>query len=320
MKEPDPSLTNLKDDEINLKEIFNIIFQGKKLIAFFTVFAFCLSLIYSLTLQNIYKSTAILNPIEKTDSISGALENFSGIASLAGINLPASTQESNTAKAIEKLKSLSFFENEIMPNIKLEELMAVKYWDEQKNILVFDSNIYNVESNLWVRDFSFPQKQIPSAQESFLQFHDKNLFVNLDNQTGFVTLEIEHQSPFIAKQWADLIVKQINSFYREKDKAEAEKAINFLNSQLEKTRLSEVRLALVNILELEIQKLTLVEANELYVFDYIDPAAVMEEKFGPNRVLIIILGMLFSLIASIIFVLFRHFQKKDISSETNLNY
>ena len=72
MKEPDPSLTNLKDDEINLKEIFNIIFQGKKLIAFFTVFAFCLSLIYSLTLQNIYKSTAILNPIEKTDSISGA--------------------------------------------------------------------------------------------------------------------------------------------------------------------------------------------------------------------------------------------------------
>ena len=73
------------------------------------------------------------------------------------------------------------------------------------------------------------------------------------------------------------MVREINNFYRDKDKNEAKKSISFLNEQLNRTSLSEIKLALVE-LQAEIKKLTLVEARELYVFDYIDPSAIMEKR------------------------------------------
>ena len=78
--------------------------------------------------------------------------------------------------------------------------------------------------------------------------------------------------------------------------------------------MSEIKEVLAELMQQEIKKLTLVEANEFYVFDYIDPPAIMEEESYPNRVLIIILSLLSGLMLSILFALIRHyfFSKKDL--------
>ena len=127
---------------------------------------------------------------------------------------------------------------------------------------------------------------------------------------------MKHESPYIANQWTELIVSKINAFYRDKDKREAEKAILFLNSQLNKTSLSEIKLALVELLQVEIKKLTLVEAKELYVFDYIDPSVVMEEKESPNRIMIVFLGAIIGAFIGILFVLIRQINLKNTELET----
>ena len=54
------------------------------------------------------------------------MKAYSGIAGLAGINLPTQANESNGLKAIEKVNSCFFTEN-LMPNIFLPDLMAVDY-------------------------------------------------------------------------------------------------------------------------------------------------------------------------------------------------
>ena len=61
------------------------------------------------------------------------------------------------------------------------------------------------------------------------------------------------------------------------------------------------------LLQEQTKKLTLIEANEFYVFDYIDPPAVMEEKSEPKRALICILGAMLGGMLSVLFVLIRHF-------------
>ena len=48
--------------------------------------------------------------------------------------------------------------------------MAVKSWNSKTNTVAFDDSIYDTSSNTWVRDFSYPKQQIPSAQESFTVF------------------------------------------------------------------------------------------------------------------------------------------------------
>jgi len=302
------------DDEIDLRELFYVLLEGKWIIVSLTAFVSIIGVIYSLLLPNIYESKAMLVPVNSSSGISGALGSYSGLAGIAGISLPSGGDEGNSAKAIQKISSLSFFENNILPNIHLPDLMAVKSWNSKTNTLTFDDSIYDTNSNTWIRDYSYPQQQIPSAQESFEVFKTAHLSLSEDKKSGFITLAIKHQSPFIAKQWVELVINQVNAFYRQKDKSESEKAVSYLNQQISITGLSEIKQVIAQLLQEETKKLTLIEANQYYVFDYIDPPAVMEKKSEPKRALICILSALLGGMLSILLVLIRHyaFNKKTL--------
>ena len=299
------------DDEIDLRELFYVLLEGKWIIVSLTAFVSIIGVIYSLLLPNIYESKAMLVPVNSSSGISGALGSYSGLAGLAGISLPSGGDEGNSAKAIQKISSLSFFENNILPNIHLPDLMAVKSWNSKTNTLTFDDSIYDTNSNTWIRDFSYPQQQIPSAQESFEVFKTAHLSLSEDKKSGFITLAIKHQSPFVAKQWVELVVNEVNAFYRQKDKSESEKAVSYLNQQISMTGLSEIKQVLAQLFQEETKKLTLIEANQYYVFDYIDPPAVMEKKSEPKRSLICILSALLGGMLSVLFVLIRHYAIKQ---------
>jgi hypothetical protein len=185
--------------------------------------------------------------------------------------------------------------------------MALKSWNPKTNKVSYDTNIYDTNSNNWIRDYSYPQKQIPSAQESFQVFKTKHLTLSEDSKSGFITLSIKHQSPVIAKQWAELVINEVNSFYRLKDKLESEKAVSYLNQQISMTGLSEIKQVLAQLIQEEAKKLTLIEANQFYVFDYIDPPVAMELKSEPRRSLIVILSAILGGMLSVLFVLIKHY-------------
>jgi LPS O-antigen subunit length determinant protein (WzzB/FepE family) len=73
------------------------------------------------------------------------------------------------------------------------------------------------------------------------------------------------------------------------------------------TNLSEIKQVMAELLQQETQKLTLVEANQFYVFDYIDPPAVMEDRSEPRRSQICILGGILGGLLGIIIVLIRRY-------------
>jgi LPS O-antigen subunit length determinant protein (WzzB/FepE family) len=294
------------DDEIDLRELFYVLLEGKWIIVSLTSFISIIGVIYSLLLPNIYESKTILSPVNERNSIAALGGQYGALAGIAGINLSASV-EGNYAKAIEKITSLSFFENNIMPNIYLPDLMAVKSWNAETNTLVSDDSIFDTNSNTWVRDYSYPQQQIPSAQESFEVFKAKHLNLSENIKSGFTTLSIKHQSPFIAKQWAELVVNEVNAFYRQKDKLKSEMAVIYLNKQISLTSLSEIKEVLAQLLQEETKKLTLIEADQFYVFDYINPPSVMEKKSEPRRALICIIGFLLGGMLSTIIVFARHY-------------
>tara|TARA_B100000927_G_scaffold175988_1_gene141789 strand:+ start:2264 stop:3217 length:954 start_codon:yes stop_codon:yes gene_type:complete len=295
------------DDEINLLELLYVLWEGKWIIVSVSAFASIIGVIYSLLLPNIYESKVLFVPVNSSSSIARGIGSYNNFAGLAGISLPSGVDESNSAKAMQKVASLSFFENNILPNIYLPDLMAVKSWNSKTNTIAFNEKIYDTNTNTWIRDYSYPQQQIPSAQESFKVFKSRHLSLSEDKKSGFNTLSIKHKSPFVAKQWAELIFNEVNTFYRQKDKLEAEKAVIYLNQQISLSSLSEIKEALAQLLQEETKKLTLIEANQYYVFEYIDPPAIMENKSEPNRALICFLGTLLGGMLSALFVLFRNY-------------
>ena len=300
----------IREDEIDLKELFQAVLNGKWLITSTTILFSVIGILYSLSLPNIYQSTALLYPTEQqSNGLGGAMKAYSGLAGLAGINLSSQSSDSNSVKALEKVTSLSFFAENLMPNIFLPDLMAVDSWDKDINLLIYDEDIYNETSKIWVRDFKYPQTQVPSAQESFEVFIE-HLLVTEDQDSEFVTISVKHESPLIAQEWTELVVDQLNNYFRSKDKVEAEIAVSYLKEEIAKTNFTEVKQVIAELLQGRTQQLSLIEVGEYYVFAYIDPPVVMEKKSEPIRSIICIIFALVGIILGTALVIIRHYLKK----------
>jgi len=288
------------DDEIDLRELFEVLWSKKKLIIIFTAVATFIALIYSISLPNLYTSKALLAPAQ-TQNMNSTFNNlgrYSGLASLAGINLPSSST-SNVTEAIETLSSFAFFKNSILPNIFLPDLMALQSWDARTNTLTYNESLYDLTKNTWLG--ASPSDQI--AFESFKGYFS----VSEDVKTGFVTIFIKHQSPYVAKVWLDNIISAINQTLRQDQKKRALLSVEYLNKQIASSSYTEINQVLSALIQQETEKLMLIEANQDYVFKAIDPPFVAELKSEPSRTLIVLIGILIGGILGILTALVRHY-------------
>ncbi|MGI3001861.1 Wzz/FepE/Etk N-terminal domain-containing protein [Shewanella algae] len=303
------SANTMRDDEIDLRELFAVIWQGKWLIGGVTLVFVVASVVIALMMPNIYKSEALLAPASEEQGaggLAGLASQFGGLASMAGINLGGSGGSDKTQLAIEVLKSRQFIGDFIEKHQILPELMAVDKWHMDSNTISFDPDIYDEKSKTWVRDVELPFQPKPSLLEAQKEFL-KIFVVNKDNESGMVQISIEHQSPFLAKQWVDWLVTDINNVMKERDVAEAIRSTEFLNKQIETTKIADIRTILYKLVEEQAKTIMFAEVRDEYVFKTIDPAVVPEEFYKPKRAIIVAIGIAFGLIFSVMVVLIRHF-------------
>ena len=218
------------NDEIDIKYLFKIIFDERRMIITLTALFSVIAVMYSLSLSNIYKSSALLSPVGDNSSTNQSMNKIGGLAGLAGINISSSGGKST--KAITKIKTLSFFEDNILPNIFLPDLMAAIDWDEKSNTVIYEEGLFDTKAQKWTI--------IPSSQKSFKEFM-KVIELSQDSSTGFVSLSFKHYSPYVAKEWTELVVDQINDSFRTLDKLEAQASMSYLNAQMAQTSYSEIK-------------------------------------------------------------------------------
>ena len=291
--------SNSLDNEIDLAELFSIIWNKKLFISIFTSIAALISVLYALYLQNIYTSSSLLAPTTEDNSLSSQLGSFSGLAGLAGVSLPAGNI-SNSQIAVKRIESFEFFSKYFLPNIKLEDLMAVDEWDAKNNTVVYDDSEFNSTSNEWSRK--------PSDQKAYKEYK-RALSISQEELTGLVYLSMKHKSPVVAQNWVDTIIYNINECMREIDKQDAQNSIDFLNESLKNTNSQSIKVVFAKLMESQMQTLMLASSNEAYVFKTINSPIIPEDKSSPSRALICILGTLLGGILSILIVLFRNFRQ-----------
>ncbi|MCW3173480.1 Wzz/FepE/Etk N-terminal domain-containing protein [Shewanella subflava] len=302
-----------QDDEIDLRELFSVIWKGKWLIIAITgVFAIG-SVLFALSQPNTYKSEALLAPADAEQGGGGLAAlagQFGGLASMAGINLGGKGGVDKTQMAIEVMKSRQFTSAFIQSHNLLPDLMAIKSWNMADNTITYDDEMYLAADNKWIREVQAPFKPEPSMQEAFKEF-SKIVAVNTDKETGMVKITVEHLSPFIAQQWVNWLILDINKVMKERDVAEAIKSTAFLESKIEQTNVADIRSILYKLIEEQAKTIMFAEVREEYVFKTIDPALVPEEKAGPKRALICVLGTMLGGMLAIMLVLIRHFVRKE---------
>ena len=298
------------DDEIDLREIFLLLLKKKLFIGLITFLFAISSILYSINLPNIYTSSAILAPANVDNSLSSKAGQLSGLASFSGINIGESGTKSE--EAIERIKSYDFFSKYFLPNIKLENLMAVKEWDHKNDNVIYNENEYDPVKGIWIRDVSYPKKTIPSAQEAYEEKYKKILNINVNKNTGFVSLSIDHESPMVAKKWLDIIIFNINESMKSREKLHAENSIKYLNETSDSINIKSVRDVISNLLENQMQTLMIAYSSNDYVFKIIESPIAPEKKSAPARAIICILGTIIGGLISITIVLIQFFRNPKL--------
>ncbi len=294
-------------DEMDFRELIRIIWRGKWFIMVVTVAFAVLSVLYSLGLANVYKSEALLTPAtEKSGlNIPGQL---GGLAAMAGLNLGGAAGTDNTALGLELVKSRDFIGRFVERHNLLVPLMATSGWDRGSNALLFNPELYDVQSKTWVRKVNPPFQPEPSLLEAHDAFMD-NFSVSQDKLTKMIKISLKHYSPELAAQWLALLIKDINEEIRQRDLREAERSIVYLNKQIEETNIADVRTTLFSLVEEQMKTKMLANVRSEYVFKVIDPPVVPEMKAEPLRALIVIASVMFGFMLSCLIVLFRHVYK-----------
>ncbi|EHR42104.1 Wzz/FepE/Etk N-terminal domain-containing protein [Alishewanella jeotgali] len=298
--------TAAADDEIDLRELFSAIWQGKWIIIATTFLFAVAAVFYAIRLPNIYQSEALLAPVTE-DSSMRMPGQLGGLAALAGFRPGMGNEKTNLA--LEVLKSRDFIGRFIDKYDLYLPVMAAKGWNPTDNSLKINPKVYDVETEQWVRKVKPPFKPKPSVQETYTRFI-KTMSVSQDKSNGMVKISVQHYSPFLAKQWVDSLVTEINEDIRQRDLNQAQRSITYLNEQIAQTNIADARAMLFSLIEEQTKTLMLANVRSEYVLKVVDPAVVAEKKAKPARALMVALSIIIGGMFSVIFVIGRHFNRK----------
>ena len=288
-------------DEITLRELISVLWGGRILIFCFTTFVAIASIIISLSITNVYTSESVLVNRDKQDS---PMSNFSGLASLAGVDLSA--QGASLNKVMGIIESREFVKHLITFDNVLPSLMAAQSYNANTKEIIFDDEIYNHETKSWVRDAPANRGVVPSYIEAHKEYSEM-ISMTKDRLTGHVSLKVEHVSPIFAKEFLSLVINEANNVQRNIDVDSSTKALLYLRDQLSRTPQVEIRDSISKLIENQLETQMMASIHDDYVLMTLEPPFIPERKSGPIRSLIVILSTLVGGLLSASIVLVREY-------------
>ena len=273
----------------------------KKLQVGFNIYICYFFSFYALSLPNIYESESLLTPVQQGSSQGS---QAGGLAALVGINLN-DANANNVDVTLETSKSFDFYRylNERRSIDKY--ILAVDNYSYSEDKLYFNEAIYNSEQDKWVVDANGKSSQ-PSLLKSYKAFKKDHFSFVRDKITGLIEFKFEHQSPQVSKDILDFIIKDLNQYIRDREIIEARDSIKFIELQISKTPVPEVRKALAKLIELKAQKMMIGETTDEYALKVIQSPIEPEAPSYPSRRTICIVITLLGGLLSSIFVLIFH--------------
>jgi len=289
---------------LELKNMFQQVWQDKWLIVGSALVIGVLTAIYTLTMPNQYRSEALLSPAESFASDIPQAGGLSSLASIAGLRLGQSN--SQVELALEYLRSRIFLAQflEKYPSARAE-LMAIDSWDKNSDTLLYDEDVYDADTKQWLRE---PQPMRPS-QPTLAEVHEEfleHLSIEQNRLSPFVRLSFTHVSPLVAQRWVVALVEELNHSLQQKSLVTTQTSIRYLEEQLAQTQIEQVRQSLFTLIQTQMEKKMLAQTSPEYALQVIDPAYVPQKKDSPRRSLIVFLSIVLGGIFSMIFTIIRH--------------
>lgn len=212
-----------------------------------------------------------------------------GLAQLAGLSAPVAADQ---AAALATLDSRALLE-EFINKERLLPLLFSKRWDS--------------ENNQW-------KGEAPSIHDAIEKFR-KIYRIQESKKSGLVRISVDWSSPDLAAKWATGLVALTNAQLRSAALAESEQRLRYLQEELQKTSINEVRQSIFSLIENELKRTMLARGSSEFAFKTIDPAVASDKVFSPRRHLWVLAGAAFGLALTLL-ILFVPLLSQDLIRRT----
>jgi uncharacterized protein involved in exopolysaccharide biosynthesis len=279
-----------RDDGLNLFELGALLWANRRIVIVTTAVIVGLSLIYVSVARNWYRAEVLMKLADQKQNqgLLGGLSGggLGGLASLAGIEIGG---ENKSAEALAVLRSREFAEA-FIKDLNLLPVFFYRDWD--------------ASAKRWRS--SEIDKQ-PDIRDGIKYFEKAILTVKEDKKTGLITLSVDWTDPATAAAWADLLVERANDRMRQRAIADSEGSVRYLKQELAAATVLALQQSIARVLEIDLQKLALANADKEYAFRVIDHAQVPKRKWveHPHRVLIVLGAFFLGVMGSGAFVMAR---------------
>jgi uncharacterized protein involved in exopolysaccharide biosynthesis len=264
-----------REGEIDLMTLSGIVWSHKYRILLASGLCGLVAAILAITATPLYRAEVTVTQVKDSGmgSTASLANQFSGLASLAGINLANSGGPGQQAQAVLKSRRLA------------EAFITREHLVSQL----------------------FPRaKRPPTLWFAVNQFRDGVLSIHEDKLKGTTTVAIEWTDPLTAARWANGFMALANELLRARALNDSQRNIAYLNEQIARTNVVELQRVMYNLVESETKTLMLANARAEYAFSVVDPAVPPEVRFSPKRTLMVVLGVIVGLFIGTIGAFVHH--------------
>lgn len=302
----------VEEDEIDLRELWQTIKNGKKTILITTVLIVSLTLVYVLKMPNVYKSSAVLIPVESDKSSLGSL---GGLAAMAGISIGGGGSMTPDVAFNSLLNDYDFMKTFVVKNKIVEHYNAA---DIDKNY-VFALN-YRGLYDLFKSEPKPNEKDKQQLIYETVKLVQDNFSISNDKKTGLISVTYSDSD----RKYPPVI---INTFLKNASKYLVDNNLNIIDSKLkyfqkEMTHVEnfELRKNMSSMISNILQEKVVTQSKQYYKCDVLTKPSIayIKDKSKPKRGLIVVVAFVTSIILGVFLVFFLEFIRSSKEDERTI--
>ena len=306
--------TEMPEDEINLLDLWRVIWKRRKLIGTFAVMMVLATATISMFLPDIYQSRAVIVPVTTKDS-GGSGSTLSTLAqqfgNLPGMSLPGST---NSAEIVNLLKS-NILREKMVERYRLMPILFSEQWDSGKKEWKRDQGI-GLNPLTWLSNLAGAVRSSNSKAVrrrggdggpqlwDALRLFDNIVKINNNIKDNTITLEVNYKNPELAAKIAGYFLDTLTEHMSNEAKRVALINRTYLEEQLQKTADPLIRQKIYNLIAQQVETAMMAEVKENFAFKVIDPPRAADKRIKPKRMLMVVLSFILALFVGIIIAFF----------------
>ncbi|OGP15950.1 MAG: hypothetical protein A2054_09290 [Deltaproteobacteria bacterium GWA2_55_10] len=239
---------------------------------------------YSLFIDDLYESSAVITPISGKDAAQGGLSVLSSqLAGISGISLPGGS----SASEIYNLLKSNVLREKVIRDYDLLPVLFSERWDPERKewkkpgpepmSAVLRQGILSVNPGL--------KKKSPAEPGVWdgIRALDKAVKVGRNVKDGTVTVSAEFKDPEIAAGLIEYHLRALTDHMSNEAQRVAKTNRKYLEGQLNTTADPFIRQKLYSMIAQQMEVAMLSEVKENFAFKVVDPPRAPDRKSKPDR-------------------------------------